>query len=42
MGIFRVFTGIDGESHIEELDLKGHTEFSSFRNVTEVRIQHFS
>ena len=41
MGIFRVFAGTDGESHIEELDLERHPEFSSLQNVTEVRIQHF-
>jgi len=42
MGIFRVFAGTDGESHIEELDLDRHPEFGLFQNVTEVSIRHFT
>ena len=42
MGIFRIFPGPDGESHIEELDLERHPEFSSLRNVSELRIEHFA
>ncbi len=42
MGIFRVYAGADGESHIEELDLDSHPEFKSLRNVTEARIMHFT
>ncbi len=41
MGIFRVFAGADGESHIEELDLDRHPEFKSLRNLTEARILQF-
>ena len=41
MGIYRVFTGDDGESHIEELDLANHPELGSLTNVAEVRVtQH--
>ena len=39
MGIYRVFAGPDGESHIEEIDLAGHPELSSLQNITEVRIR---
>jgi len=41
LGIFRVYAGADGESHIEELDLDRHPEYRSFENPTEARIQHF-
>ncbi|MEE8442278.1 MAG: hypothetical protein V3S37_00890 [Dehalococcoidia bacterium] len=41
MGIYRVFAGADGESHIEELDLDHHPELNSIQNVTEVKVQHF-
>jgi hypothetical protein len=41
LGIFRIYAGADGESHIEELDLDSHTKLISFRNLTEARIQHF-
>ena len=39
MGIYRVFAGPDGESHIEEIDLTSHPELKSLQNITEVRIQ---
>ena len=29
MGIFRMYTGADGKSHIEELDLSAHPELTS-------------
>ena len=41
MGIYRVFADADGESHIEELDLKSHPELDSIVNVSEVRVQDF-
>ena len=41
MGIFRVYAGADGESHIEELDLDSHPEFGSLQNLTEARILHY-
>ena len=40
MGTYRVFTGTDGESHIEDLDLASRPELSSMTNVTEVRVAH--
>ena len=39
MGIFRVYAGPDGESHIEELDLEQHPELKSMTNITELRVQ---
>ena len=41
MGIFRVYAGADGESHIEELDLDRHPELGCLRNLTEVRVIQF-
>ena len=41
MGIYRVFTGPDEETHIEELDPQGHPELSSFRNVAEIGIRQY-
>ena len=39
MGMFRVFAGPDGESHIEELDLEQRPELKSLTNVAELRLQ---
>ena len=36
MGIYMVFSGADGESHIEELDLEHHAELTSFQDVADV------
>lgn len=36
MGIFRLYTGNDGESHMEELDLASHPELATLRNATGV------
>ena len=41
MGFFRVFAGPDGESHIEELDVKGQPELGTIQNIKEVKFQHF-
>ena len=38
--MYRVFTGDDGESHIEEMDLSDHPELGSLTNVAEVRVTH--
>ena len=42
MGVYRVYAGPDGESHIEELDLDSHPELASLLNVAEVKILHYS
>ena len=36
MGIFRLYSGSDGESHLEEIDLAGHPELTTQHNVTGV------
>ncbi len=41
MGIYRVFAGSDGESHIEELRLEEHPELGALTNLGEVRVQQF-
>src|SRR5215467_11390787 len=41
MGIYRVFTGSDGESHIEELRLEEHPALGALTNIHEVRVQQF-
>jgi hypothetical protein len=41
MGIYRVFAGSDGESHIEELRLEEHPELGALTNINEVRVQQF-
>ncbi len=41
MGIYRVFAGSDGESHIEELRLEEHPELGALKNLCEVRVQQF-
>lgn len=34
MGIFRLYTGDDGESHMEELDLASHPELTALQGAT--------
>ena len=41
MGMYRIFAGPDGESHIEELDAERRDQMNSIRNVSEVKIQNF-
>ena len=41
MGMYRIFAGSDGESHIEELELADHPELGAMTNVSEVKIQEF-
>ena len=41
MGIHRIFTGNDGESHMEELRLEEHPELGALTDVSEVRVQEF-
>jgi redox-sensitive bicupin YhaK (pirin superfamily) len=42
MGMFRVYPGPDGESHIEEVDLAAHPEYRDLQNISEIKIQHFA
>ena len=41
MGIYRVFAGSDGESHIEEMRLEEHPELGALTDISEVRVQQF-
>jgi len=41
MGIYRVFAGSDGESHLEELLLEEHPALRALTNIHEVRVQQF-
>ena len=40
MGIYRMYTGADNETHIEELPLGAHPELGELHNVKGMRIQH--
>ena len=41
MGMYRIFPGDDGESHIEELRLADHPELGAMTNISEVKVQEF-
>lgn len=41
MGIYRVFTGPDGESHMEEITLESHPHLGALTNLNEVSINQF-
>ena len=41
MGIYRVFAGSDGESHMEEMRLEEHPALGALTNIHEVRVQQF-
>ena len=39
MGIYRLYTGNDGQSHIENVDLGGHPDLKSLRPTTGIMFQ---
>ena len=41
MGMYRIFPGDDGESHIDEMDLNEHPELGALTNLSEVKVQEF-
>jgi len=41
MGIYRVFAGSAGESHMEELRLEEHPALGALTNIRELRVQQF-
>ena len=41
MGMYRIYSGSDGESHIEDLRLADHPELGAMTNVSEVKVQEF-
>ena len=42
MAMYRVYAGPDGESHIEELSVERQAELTSFANITQAGINHYS
>lgn len=42
MGVYRVYAGPDGNSHIEEIDPASHPELAAMKNVTEVSVRHIA
>ncbi len=42
MGIYRVYAGPDGESHIEEMDEVEHPQLGALKNISEVSVRHIS
>ena len=42
MGIYRVFAGSDGESHMEELCLEEHPELGALTNILTLLMRHVS
>ena len=41
MGMYRVFAGSDGESHIESLRLEDRPELGAMTNIREVKVESF-
>jgi hypothetical protein len=41
MGIYRMFTGSDGDSHLEELRVEEHPAWGALTHRHEVRVQQF-
>ncbi len=41
MGMYRVFAGSDGESHIEEMRLEDNPELGALTNISEIRVEEF-
>ena len=42
MGYYRVYTGADGQSHIEEIDVASHPELAVLQNISEVSVRHIT
>ena len=41
MGIYRLYTGDDGQSHIDDLDLKSHPDLTSERATASIRFMEW-
>jgi hypothetical protein len=41
MGVYRLYTGADGESHVDELKPKDHPELWQFQAASGIRLQEF-
>ena len=40
MGFMRIYSGDDGESHIEEMDLESHPNLTELHSVTGIVFMH--
>jgi hypothetical protein len=41
MAVYRLYTGADGESHIEELKPEAHSELRQLQGAAGIRLQEF-
>ena len=39
MGIYRMYSGADGETHIDEMDLESHPDLMTLQKVAGLRLQ---
>ncbi len=42
MGIYRIYAGPDGESHIEEMVVAQHPELAALKNISEISVRHIT
>ena len=42
MGVYRVYAGPDGESHIEEMNVAEHPELAGMKNISELSVRHIT
>jgi quercetin dioxygenase-like cupin family protein len=42
MGVYRLYTGSDGESHVEGLKPEDHPEFHELQPTSGIRLQEFA
>jgi quercetin dioxygenase-like cupin family protein len=42
MGVYRLYTGADGESHIDELKPQDHPELREIQATSGIRLQEFA
>jgi hypothetical protein len=42
MGVYRLYTGADGESHIDELKPQDHPELREIQTISGIRLQEFA
>ena len=42
MGIYRLYSGVDGESHLEEMDLSKHPELAEAQGTTNIMFREWT
>ena len=42
MGIYRLYSGVDGESHLEEMDLSEHPELTEAQSTTNIMFREWT